>query len=186
MRKKSSILPGMVLVAVGTFLLLDRFNVYIFQWDLMLPVFAVILGLNFWLRALRYKPQRRVFTGTLLVVLGAYFFAKNYGWIDDYFYYYNDFPIYPTAIGLAFLSKFMFDYHKWWAILPAAPFLSVGFASFLYTLGILDLYDLEDSAYYIEDIFFDFRTYVPLILVFIGLIIIISSIRKAKKPHFQD
>ncbi|MCH7902371.1 hypothetical protein IIC68_01310 [archaeon] len=40
MRKKSSILPGMVLVAVGTFLLLDRFNVYIFQWDLMLPVFA--------------------------------------------------------------------------------------------------------------------------------------------------
>ena len=186
MRKKSSILPGMVLVAVGTFLLLDRFNVYIFQWDLMLPVFAVILGLNFWIRALRYKPQRRVFTGTLLVVLGAFFFAWNDGWIDRYFYYNYTFPIYPTAIGLAFLSMFMFDYHKWWAILPAAPFLLAGLTSFCYTLGIMDVYDLEDSAYYIEDIFFDFRTYVPLILVFIGLIIIISSIKKAKKPHFQD
>jgi len=192
MSKKRSILPGIVLVAVGVFLLLDRFdaldryNVNIFQWDLMLPALAVILGLNLWIRALRNKPRCGVFTGTLLVVLGAFFFAWNYGWIDQYFYYYKTFPIFPTAIGLAFLSMFMFDYHKWWAILPAAPFLLVGFTSFCYTMGILDIYDLEDSAYYIEDIFFDFRTYVPVIIVFIGLIIIISSLKKAKKPHFQD
>jgi len=186
MRKKSSILPGLVLVTVGAFLLLDRFDVYIFQWDLMLPAFAVILGLNLWIRAIRYKPQHGVFTGTLLVVLGVFFFAWNNGWIDHYFYYYSVFPIFPTAIGLAFISMFLFDYHKWWAILPAAPFLVAGFASFCYTLGIMDVYDLEDSAYYIEDIFFDFRTFVPLILVFIGLIIIISSLRKAKNPHFQD
>jgi len=192
MSKKRSILPGFVLVAVGVFLLLDRFhaldryNVNIFQWDLMLPAFAVLLGLNLWIRALRYKPQRGVFGGTLLVVLGAFFFAWNYGWIDHYFYYHSAFPIFPTAIGFAFLSMFLFDYHKWWAILPAAPFLCAGLVSFSYTLGIMDIYDLEDSAYYIEDIFFDFRTYIPLLIVFIGLMIIISSLKKAKNPHFQD
>jgi len=185
-------MPGLILVSVGAFLLLDRFDVLdrydvdLFQWDLILPAFAVILGLNLWIRAMRYKPHRGVFTGTLLLVLGVFFFAWNNGNIDQYFYYYNEFPIYPTAIGLAFLSIFLFDFHKWWAILPAVPFLLAGFTSFCYTMGYIDIYDLENSTYYFEDIFIDFRTFFPLIIVFIGILIIISSLRKAKRPHLQD
>lgn len=186
MKKRGSLIPGIILVAVGVLMLLDILGIYFFQWDQVLPVFAVLLGVNLWIRAVRFKPRRGVFPGTLLVVLGVFFFLYRYGEIERYFYYEGFVPIIPTALGLAFFSLFLFDYHKWWAIFPAIPLLLMGACSFLFTLGILDIYNIEDTIYNVEDILFDVRNYFPLVLVFIGIIFIVSSIRKARRPKYED
>ncbi|MFC1553810.1 hypothetical protein ACFL7D_04165 [candidate division KSB1 bacterium] len=181
MNRNGSIIPGLILVGIGVVMILDSIDIYYVPWDLLIPVITVFLGLHMWIKSTRREDRRGVFSGTFLVVLGGFYFAWNYGTLDYYFYFQNPYPIFPMALGLAFLSVFVASPRKWWAILPAIIFLGIGFMGFLVSMRRFRFYDWDDFRHYIyisphffKDIFF------PAILVVIGLILILSNIKRAR------
>lgn len=180
MRRRGSILPGLILVIIGVIMLLDQTGIYFFHWGLILPLLAVVLGLYMWVRALRSKEKRGVFTGTLLIVFGGFFLLWNYGPFYNHFYFRSYVPIFPIAIGLAFFALFIVDFRKWWALFPAAFFLSIGGIGLASTL-----YILQNMIYRSRDIIHVITDYFPMILVGIGLLLIIGSMRKARKLRYE-
>ena len=185
MRSHVSILPGLILVIIGVIMLLDQAGIYFFHWSFIFSLLAVMLGLYMWVRALRSKEKRGVFTGTLLIVFGGFFLLWNYSPFYYHFYFRGYAPIFPIAIGLAFFALFVVDFRKWWALFPAAFFLSIGGIGLASTLHYINHYILQNMIYRSRDIIHVIAAYFPMILVGIGLLLIIGSMRKVRKPRYE-
>ncbi len=183
MKKRGSILPGILLIFFGVLLMLDnmRYDFEILQWSTIIPLLAVLIGISMWIKALASPNKGSVFPGTLFFVLGAFFFLYNYGILDQWFYFDTFWPIFPSALGLAFLALFLVNARNWLALFPAVIFLGIGGISFAIMLDFLDQWAIEDFYYENEHIFYNLGDWAPLLVVVIGLILIISSIRKASR-----
>ncbi len=72
---------------------------------------------------------------------------------------------------------------NWVKDMPALPCLTVGFTAFAVQLDIVDWYEVEDFYYNIEDRLYYVGDYYPLIFVVIGLLIIITSLRRARSKN---
>ncbi|MFC1728794.1 hypothetical protein ACFL6I_00520 [candidate division KSB1 bacterium] len=184
MRQRGSIIPSAILVVFGVFLLLDSLNMYIFSWSLFISGAAFLLGLLMLGRAQRTRRSGRAFSGTLLLVLGGFLFLWNYGALD--YIIDSPWPIYPTSIGLAFLSMFLVNWRNWWALIPAAPFLALGCCVFILEMGYIDYYTFRDFTYYVEDTWYYIADYYPIVIVLIGLLIIIFSMRHSRRSRRTD
>jgi len=184
MNRRGSIIPGLMLVLFGMLLLLDRIGLYYFTWSLFLPGAAFILGQILWINCLRSKTRCHVFWGTILVVLGGFFFLWNYGTIDTYMF--SFWPVFPTAVGLALISMFMVNWRHWWALIPGLPLTIFGGSYLIYYLGYIDVYRLEDILYSFEDTLYRFGDFYPLLFVLLGVILIIMSVRKSRKRPGPD
>lgn len=179
MRQRGSIMPGLILVVIGMFLLLDRMDVYYFEWSLFIPAGVFLLGLSIWTNCLKSRKGCNVFWGTVLVILGGFFFLWNYGTLDvtmiDYW------PIFPTAIGAGFLSIFLLNWRHWWALFPGVPLLVIGGSYLAYYTGYIDLFRLEDILYTFEDIVINIGDYYPVIFIVIGLLLIVMATRRSRR-----
>lgn len=171
-------MPGLLLVAFGAFLLLNRIDVFLFEWELILPGMAFIIGIAMWANCLKSETKCKVFQGTLLIVLGGFFFLWNYETIDLMLFDY--WPIFPTAFGLAFVSLFVTNWKRWWALIPGFFLLFIGGSFFAYFLGYIDEYQLEDMFYSFDDMIDKGWDYYPVIFVFIGIILIYTSLKRSK------
>ncbi|MCP4614765.1 MAG: hypothetical protein GY845_39290 [Planctomycetes bacterium] len=182
MKKKGSIFPGLLLIFFGVLLILDRmrFDLRLFQWETIIPLLAILIGLKMWITALATPKKGSVFPGTLFLVLGSFFFMYNYGILDEWFYFDTFWPIFPTALGLAFLSLFLVNFRNWLSLFPAVIFLGIGTISFAIMLDFLDYWTIEDFWYENEDIFYNIGDWAPLLVIVVGLVLIISSIKRAK------
>lgn len=183
MKKKGSLFPGLLLIAIGAILILRRidYDFYYFSWDMIIPLVGVLLGLRFWITAFTFGNKGRVFPGTLLLVLGAFFLAWNSGYLLDYLYYDTFWPIFPTALGLSFLALVLVSPRNWLSIFPAIIFLGVGGISFAIYLDYLSYWELEDFWYEHEYMLDSAEDFFPLLIIIIGIIIIVSSLKISKR-----
>ncbi|MFC1564324.1 hypothetical protein ACFL6G_05270 [candidate division KSB1 bacterium] len=188
MKKRGSIFPGLILIFFGVILLANRmrYDLHLFEWNLIIPLIAVLIGLKMWITALMTPHKGKVFPGTLFLVLGAFFFSYNYGLLDRYIYFDTIWPIFPTSLGLAFLSLFLVNFRNWLSLFPAVIFLGIGLISFAIVLDAIDYWTIEDFWYENEDLFYNIGDWAPLLVIFIGLILIVSSIRRAKARRQVD
>jgi len=177
MRRRGSILPGLLLLALGVFLLLDRTRLVIFGWDLFLPALAFLLGLVMLVECMKPEARCRPFWGTLLVVFGGFFFLWNNGTLDYLLYDY--WPIFPTAFGLAFIAQFLAKQRGWLTLIFGVILALTGGSYFLDYFGYIDVYSLQDIAYRIEDLLYLFFDYYPVAIIVIGILLIFSSIRRS-------
>ena len=149
---KRSIGFGIALIILGLILFLHSLGFWIFHWSLIL----ILLGGSFLFAAFFSRQKGTVFPGTLLLLLGLFFYLRYDGLLYDPMYY--QWPIFPTIVGVAFLVTYIFNPEDWGLLIPAGILIIVGllFLADNYRILRIDMGELVS-------------TWWPLILVVIGL-----------------
>ncbi len=164
--QRPSLLPGLILIAIGAVLLVNKLTPYSIGWDEIYPLILILLGLLIFKTVLHKRDKGGVFIGALLFLLFAYFIVKNYD-IVPYEYVREVWPIIMIILGLSFLSVFIFSPKDWGPVIPGGILLFIGTIVLLRRLDLLNL----DFGEIISD-------YWSITLILIGGAIIFGALKK--------
>ena len=162
-KKRRSYFPALFLIFIGAVFLLRSFHV--FYWGDMWPLILLGLGLLLFFSAFSKHDKGAVFPGTILILVGAFFFL----WKHYYLPWYMDemWPVFPLIVGLAFFVLFLFNPRDWGVLIPAAILIFVSAIFFADNLGAFPW-----SAWEVIG-----KTW-PAVLIVIGILILISHARR--------
>lgn len=163
---KHSIWPGLILIIIGALLLIHKLTPYSFGWYELYPLILIGLGLLFFASIVHKRDKGAVFPGTIVLLLGLFFFLRNYD-IIPYYYMREVWPIFLIILGIAFLAIFITKPADWGVLIPAGIFLFLGIVFLLRKFHIIywDIWDI------IAD-------YWPVILIIIGGGIILGALKR--------
>ena len=167
--KQKSIVPGVVLIIIGGYLLLNQLGVFYFRWRYFYPIAMLALSALFFISIYVKNERRHAFPATALLILGLFFFIRNFNLFDlrNYFYDIGEFwPIFLIAIGAGLIVQSFYRSQNAGAAIPGIILLSIGL-----------IFALKD--FYIFD-WIRWEVYWPLILIVIGLGLVLSSFRKKR------
>ncbi len=165
--KKRSIVPGVVLILIGAAFLLQQLRILDFTWRESYPFILMAVGAVFLITIFTKGDRGASFPATVLLVLGIFFFLRNFGYfsLDYYFYDLRDYwPIFLIAFGLGFIVLFLFKSDDWGVLVPGGLLLFFGAVFFLNTIDILYWRNITD--------------FWPVILIAVGVSIVINNLRK--------
>ncbi len=158
-RPKISII-GILLVAVGVVLLLDRVHLVYFGFGRILWLFLAFVGGWLVVRSFLYNERGKAFWGTLLFLFSVFFFLRTFYIVGFHF------RTFPAAVlfilGFGFLMLFVQNPRAWQVLIPAGLLGGLGAVFILADLGYLYRWDVEYAI----------RTYWPVILILIGLLLV--------------
>lgn len=127
-----SFLPGIILIALGAFILADNLNlINIYWYDLwdfgyLWPWLLVLGGAFFWVSWLRNREEQGLLVpGTILLVYGLVFwYCTRYGWwlMGEY----NLWAFFMIGPGLGFLMMFLLGKHDKGHLVPAGILIGLG------------------------------------------------------------
>ena len=166
-KSQRSLIPGIILIVIGAFFLLDRLDIFYFRWYSFYPIVLLGVGALFFVSIFVKKEKGAAFPGTILLVLGLFFFLRNYGYfsIDYYFYDIEEYwPIFLIACGLGFIVLYFFKPADWGVLVPGGVLTFLGLIFVLRNFRIIGWRDFGD--------------FWPVILIAVGLSIVINSLRK--------
>jgi hypothetical protein len=171
MNRYSSILIGVLFILFGLLLVVKNLGLWIITWFELYPLLLVVVGILFFINACKGK-KNQAFWGTFFLVLGVFFFLRNYGFIQ-YYWMFEIWPIFILAAGLAFIVLYGFKPDEWGILIPAAILTFWG-----------SVYLLRGMGFYWPSIRYAKQCW-PLLLVFIGIGLVISSLtgKKNKTPE---
>jgi hypothetical protein len=138
--RRGAIIPALVLILLGVYLLLNQLGIGVPRWDVMWPVFPFAAGLAFlgsYVFGERHDPGQ-VFVGTAATLVGLLFFFVTLGPLE-----YSDlgtwWPVFVLVGGVAFLALWAASgFRDWGALfvgLVALVVAAVGLAVTLELLG---------------------------------------------------
>ncbi len=165
---RRSLLPGIILIAVGLIFLLQKFGCFYFTWDTIWPIFLVIPGLAMIIGSFRKGAAGTIFPGVVIFLIGILFFAVNY----DFFWYYNFeelWPLFIVIVGIAFIALFLRKPSGMKGLIPGIFLIGLGSIFLLNEFGYLSWYIWEDIV--------DFW---PVLIILIGLNMIFRNFIKSK------
>ncbi|MFQ5640281.1 MAG: LiaI-LiaF-like domain-containing protein [bacterium] len=166
-KREKSFTPGVILIVIGLYFLLDQLNLFHFSWREIFPVALLLLGSLFLVSIFTRKDKSAAFPATVLLVLGAFYFLRNFDLLpyDFYLYRMRDYwPVFLIAFGLGFIVLFLLNTHDWGLMIPGGLLLFFGVTFLLDKIGFL-YWD-------------DFVEYWPVILIAIGTGIVVANLRK--------
>jgi hypothetical protein len=137
--RRGAVIPALVLILLGIYLLLAELNVGIPGWDVIWPVFPFAGGLAF-LGSFVFGQRRdpgQVFVGTAATLVGLVFFFVTLGPLS-----YRDlttwWPVFVLVGSAAFLAQWVAaGFRDWGALFLALVALVVGGAGLAVTLQLL-------------------------------------------------
>ena len=160
---KSSIWPGLILIIIGSILLLYKLDIFDFGWYQIYPVVMMGLGILFFTSIAGKNQKGAVFPGTILFLLGLFFFLRNYE-IVPYDYVRHVGPVVLIIVGLAFFAVFLTKPSDWGALIPSAVLVVIGSSLLLRKFHVI-YWNVWDVI----------TTYWPILLIVIGAGIIFRS-----------
>lgn len=100
--KRPALLPGLILIGLGLYFLLQQFNVPLFQDWLSWPVIMMIIGAAFIVCALFGWDKSFILPGGILLALGFHFYAGRVfsNWPDHW-------SMFPGSVGVGFLLAYI-------------------------------------------------------------------------------
>ena len=137
--RRGTVLPALVLILLGVYLLLNRLDIGIPGWDAIWPVFPFAGGLAL-LGGYVFGDRRdpgQVFLGTAATLVGLVFFFVTLGPLQ-----YRDlgtwWPVFVLIGSVAFLAQWAAaGFRDWGALFMALVALVVGGAGLAVTLQLL-------------------------------------------------
>lgn len=164
--RAGTIVPGIILILLGFFFLLQQFAPGIFGWDRIWPIFPTVGGIAFlagWLFSKDHDPGL-LFVGTAAILVGLFFFPFSFGFIE-----WGEmgrwWPAFPIIGGLAFLALFAGGRFRDWGVAGVGCLaILVGLIAFGFTLFSLP----RALAATLVQLW-------PLGLIFLGLIALASA-----------
>ncbi|MBC8181981.1 hypothetical protein H8E88_12750 [candidate division KSB1 bacterium] len=171
--KRSSILPGLVLIFVGSIILLYKLFPGFVDFRHTYPVVLLVLGVMmiFSVCCKSKTDKGAVFPGTILFLIGLFYFLRNFNLIE-YYYVREVWPIFIIIVGLGFLTLFIAKPSDKGVLIPAGILLFIGVISLLNKLYLIDVELWEIIA-----------DYWPVILIVIGVSIILGSFKR--RQHLE-
>ena len=163
---KHSIWPGLILIVIGALLLVNKLVPYSIGWYEIYPLILMALGVLIFISVIGKQDKGAVFFGTFLVLLGLFFFLRNFD-IIPYYYMREVWPIFLIILGLSFVSVFITKPYDWGVLIPGGILLFLGIVFLLRKLHIIYL-DIGDII----------ADYWPVILIIIGGGIILGALKK--------
>ena len=165
---KNSIFPGIILIFIGSLLLINKITPYYFSWYEIYPLILIGIGLLLIFSILNKVDKGAIFPGTILLLVGVFFFLRNYD-IMPYYYLSDFWPIFLIIFGLAFFAVFVTKPSDWGVLIPGCLFLFLGVIFFLkiYRIIYWEIWEIVGQ-------------YWPVILIVIGGSIILGSLKKGK------
>ena len=134
--RAEAIVPGIILILLGLFFLLQQFAPGLFGWGNIWPIFPTLGGLGFlagWLFSQDRDPGL-LFVGTAATLVGLFFFPFTFGlfeWADMG----RLWPAFPVIGGLAFLALFAGGrFRDWGTAGVGCVAILVGLIAFGFTL----------------------------------------------------
>jgi len=159
--RRNSMIPGLILIGVGLYLLGRRLHWLDFRFDEIYPFIFLVIG-AFAASRIRGRGHREgVFATFFFLSLGIFFILRNYEIIP---YIWHPWPVWLVAAGLGFLATFLFVPNEWGTLIPAVVLLAFGGAFLLREFDVFYFYELS--------------RFWPVILIAIGLGILLNGFRK--------
>ncbi|MFZ5515684.1 MAG: LiaI-LiaF-like domain-containing protein [Candidatus Zhuqueibacterota bacterium] len=165
---KKSIWPGVLLVVFGAILLVNRLTPYHFGWSEIYPLVLLGFGVVLLSSVFAKKDKGAVFPGTILFLLGLFFFLRNFD-IIDYYHISDVWPIFFIIFGLGFIAIFITKPSDWGVLIPAAIFLFLG-----------AMFWLNIRTELIWDVWYLVADYWPVVLILIGGGILLGGLKKKR------
>lgn len=147
MQRRGPLIPGLLLILVGAWLLAQNLGVRLPGLDVLWPAFPLIFGLAF--VAQYFFGGRRdsglVFVGVASALLGVFFFAFTLGRLEwrsmDHWW-----PVFVLIGGAAFLAQWLVNPSQAGLLVPAGMALLVGLVALPLTLGLASEAVVEQAA----------------------------------------
>lgn len=136
--RKNIVLPGVLLIALGVYLLLQQLNIGIPGWDAMWPVLPFAAGIAFLVNYILgpHRDSGHVFLGTAATLVGLAFSFITLGPLE-----YTDlstwWPVFVLIGAIAFLAQWTAaKFRDWGALFLGLVALVVGGAGLAVTLEL--------------------------------------------------
>ncbi len=165
--KEKSYIPGVVLILIGAYLLLQGLDIISFRWHHLYPLILLAIGAYLLIPVFSRKDTGAAFPATFLLVLGLFFFFRNYDFFSWNYHFYDMgefWPVFLIAFGLAFIVQYMLKPDDWGSLVPGVILLFLGAVFMARSL---------DWFYW-----FQFTDVWPVILIIIGGVLVASSLRR--------
>ncbi len=158
-KRKNSIVPGIILILIGVYLLAQRLDWPLPDFFEIYPFIFLLLAAASATRLQGWGQREGVFGTVFFAALGVFFILRNYDFIP---YIYHPWPVWLLAAGLGCLSVFIVAPSQWGMLIPASAFLLFGGAFLLREF----------------DIIYNVDRYWPIILIAIGVGVLLKGWRK--------
>lgn len=171
MKKPKTPIFGILLIALGAMLLLDRLDIIYFGWGKIFWIFTGIWGAVLSVQGFSLKRRGRIFWGSLLFFVSLFFVLEQWGmfwWSDELWV-----GGMSLAFGMAFVMLFLFEPRNFGVLVPALLFGGFGAAMILVDYEYLNWWDVR---HYLRD-------YWPLLFVLWGIAIIVKRRPQASSSH---
>jgi len=166
---RKSLIPGILLILAGLALFFRESPFDFFNWIMLYPVLILIFAITLLYEVYRNKSRNALFWGITLLLVGMFFFMRNYR-VIPFFDMDDSWSVFPLAMGLGFLALFIFNPDNWGVLIPGGFFLFVGITSGLRQFGFY-LWDWDDAV----------ESYWPVVFVLIGAVFFIHGLRRRKE-----
>ncbi|MBN2200748.1 hypothetical protein JW777_02210 [bacterium] len=123
--KKTSVIPGLLFILTGSWLLFRQFDCAPGLSERLLPVFLIVVSVILLFDALRRSGSSSLFWSVFLLQTGIFFLLRNYGIIaridaDEYW------PVFLFAFGLSFFLLFLIRPGQPGLLIPSGLLLYIG------------------------------------------------------------
>ena len=168
-KSHQSIIPGALLILIGTVLLCYEFNWIPLDWYQLYPIGMICIGLILVIWGIMKRTGNGLFWGIVVLGAGIFFALRNYDFIR-YYSIHTMWPVFAIILGIAFLSLFILNRNDWGVLIPAVFLLFFGSN---YFLEYFDYWRLQEF----------FHTYWPISLIVAGIIVVVVSLGRKRKDN---
>ena len=160
---------GLVLIFIGLILLFHKLGICYFDPRVIWPQILILIGGLLFLSGLFNKDRKGIFPGTFMIIIGLFFYMREH----EFFPFYQIieiWPIFVLAAGVSFFIIYLFKPREIGHLIPAFILTFIGFIFFTNSLGYIHWYQWINI----------WRLFLPLCLIFTGIIIILKSFVKKR------
>ena len=131
-KRNPSLVPGVMLILFGLWLLLRQFDRLLPHYDRIYPFFLIATAVFLLVEAVRRSRSGAFFWSVFFFQIGIFFMLRNFDWIPRYDgeeYW----PLFLFAFGLGFYVLFIFNPKTWCVLVPAGLFMVFGLTAAAHT-----------------------------------------------------
>lgn len=161
-KKRTGSLSGVLLIALGVFLLGRRLHWFHLGWIHIYPLILLFIGVAKIRSYSIDKAAGKLVSGAFFLLTGLFFAVRNFE-VLPFWSIEQVWPILPLMLGLSFLLAYPFSPSQKEYLPIGGIFLVGGAAGFAYTTGLLNFP-------YVRNLW-------PALLILLGLVLIATSFR---------
>ncbi len=133
--KPRGLFPATFLIFLGLIFLLR--SLHLLDWSDAWPLILVGVGTMIFISGLGRTDKGAVFPGTVLILVGVFFFLWSRLHFSDSMDMDELWPIFPLIVGIAFFILFLLNPKDWGTLVPGVILVLISVLFFLTNFGLL-------------------------------------------------